>query len=206
MPALTAFSPAVDNLKDLTRIVQRAEGFHPLVAALQKGRGATVDGTWGSSGALVAAALGLHAPHTLLVVIAHPRDLDGWVEDVASFAGVRPEVFPALDHRPGDSSLIDEAAGQRLRVLRQLETGEPPRYLVTTIQALIQPVPGRDELTEHRRAVRVGDSVDPDELAGWLVSRGFRRTEAVELPGEFSRRGGILDVFSADAEAPYWVL
>src|SRR5262249_1630120 len=45
--------------------------------------------------------------------------------------------------------------------------------------------------------------VDPDELAAWLVDHGFRRTEAVELPAEFSRRGGIVDVFSADADAPY---
>src|SRR5207302_3524518 len=37
----------------------------------------------------------------------------------------------------------------------------------------------------------------------WLVDHGFRRTEAVELPGEFSRRGGILDIFSADSDTPY---
>src|SRR6516165_846214 len=126
----TALAPALETLKDLTRIVQTAEGFQPLVAALRNGHGATVDGTWGSSGALLAAALGLHAPRTLVVVIAHPRDLDGWVEDLASFAGLRPVVFPALDDRPGDDPLLDQVAGQRLRVVRQLEAGDAPRYLV----------------------------------------------------------------------------
>src|SRR5262249_30482371 len=67
---------------------------------------------------------------------------------------------------------------------------------------LIQPVPDRAQLAERRRRLQVGDTVDPDELAAWLIDHGFRRTDAVELPGEFSRRGGILDVYSADAEAP----
>src|SRR5204863_775554 len=56
-----------------------------------------------------------------------------------------------------------------------------------------------------RRLLRVGETCDPEELAAWLVSHGYRHGEAVELPGEFGRRGGILDVFSPDAEAPYRV-
>src|SRR6516164_5710501 len=146
MPLLTAIAPTVETLKDLTRIVQTAEGFHPLVAALKNGHGATVDGAWGSSGSLATAALGLHAPRTLLVVVAHPRDADGWVEDIASFAGVRPLVFPAWDNLPTEQTVIDEIATQRLRALKQLEAGDPPRYVVTTIQALIQPVPDRARL------------------------------------------------------------
>jgi transcription-repair coupling factor (superfamily II helicase) len=199
----TALAPALETLKDLTRIVQTAEGFQPLVAALKNGHGATVDGTWGSSGALAAAALGLHAPRILLVVIAHPRDVDAWVEDLASFAGLRPVVFPAWDNLPSDTTVVDDVAGQRLRVLKQLEADEPPRYVVATIQALIQPVPSRDQLAQFRKVLHATDQIDPDALAAWLVEHGFRRTEAVELPGEFSRRGGILDVFSLDAEAPY---
>src|SRR5262245_54294050 len=116
MPSTTANPHAVASLHDLTRLVQTAEGFHPLVAALKNGHATAVDGAWGSSAGLVTAALGLHAPSTLLIVLAHPGDLDGWVEDVASFAGLRPVVFPAWDNLPGDSTLVDEVAGQRLRV------------------------------------------------------------------------------------------
>src|SRR5262249_12272015 len=42
-----------------------------------------------------------------------------------------------------------------------------------------------------------------DALAAWLLDHSFRRTDAVELPGEFSRRGGIFDVYSPDADAPF---
>ena len=73
------------------------------------------NGAWGSSAALATAALGLHAPAALLVVIAHPHDLDGWTEDLAGFAGARPVIFPAWDALPSDAALFDEVAGQRLR-------------------------------------------------------------------------------------------
>jgi transcription-repair coupling factor (superfamily II helicase) len=207
MPATTTPSSEIarplEGLKELTRLVQKAEGFHPVVAALKNRHGATIDGAWGSSGALVAAALGLHAPQTLLIVIAHPRDLDSWSQDVATFSGAQPVVFPAWDVLPSDSTVLDEVAGQRLRILRQFETGKPPRYVVTTVQALMQPVPDRAQITAQRRLLRRGESLEPDELAAWLLEHGFRRGEAVELPGEFSRRGGIFDIFSPDAEAPY---
>jgi len=203
MPSHAALSHAPGSLKDLGLLIQEAEGFHPLLAALKNGHGATVDGAWGSSGALVSAAFGLHAPATVLVVLAHPRDVDGWTEDIAGFAGVRPVVFPAWETLPDDNTVIDEVAGQRLRVLKQLEADTAPRFIVTTIQALIQPVPDRAQLARRRRRLHAGSRAPLDELAGWLVEHGFQRMEAVELPGEFSIRGGILDVFSADAEVPY---
>ncbi len=204
---------AVDNLKDLTRIMQRAEGFHPLTAALKNGHGGSIDGAWGSSASLAVAALGLQAPRALLIVIAHPRDVDGWADDIETFTGLRPSVFPAWDAPPpcpppsGGGGLgwgsLDEVSGQRLRILKQLETDHPPRFLIATIQALIQPVPDRAQLAQRRRIIRAGESFDLEDLCAWLVDHAFQRTEVVSLPGQFSRRGGILDVFSPDADSPY---
>jgi transcription-repair coupling factor (superfamily II helicase) len=194
--------PALDSLKDLTRIVQKAEGFHGIIAALQNDRAATVDGAWNSSASLVTAAIGLHAPQTLLIVLAHPRDLDCWAEDLFSFSGARAVVFPAWDAWPGRDVVHDEVAGQRLRILKQLESEAPPRFVLTTLQALLQPVPDRAQLARQRRRLRVGERLDLEEFTAWLVKHGLQRMEAVELPGEFGRRGGILDVFATDAEVP----
>src|SRR2546421_8961765 len=93
----TAVAPATGlaALKDLSTAIQHSTGFHPVVAALRNGAGVSVDGAWNSSAALVTAALSLHAPRTLVVVLAHPRDTDGWSEDLHSFAGLRPVQFPA---------------------------------------------------------------------------------------------------------------
>ena len=52
------------------------------------------------------------------------------------------------------------------------------------------------------REIRVGGRVDEQELTHWLAERGAHTTTAVELPGEFAVRGGILDIFAPDAEDP----
>ncbi len=111
----TPMDIAFDSLKDLTLAIQQVEGFHAVIAALKNGRAATIDGAWNSSAALASAALGLHAPRTLAVVLAHPGDIDAWCEDIAGFAGLRPAVFPAWDAWPVGDKVIDEVAGQRLR-------------------------------------------------------------------------------------------
>src|SRR5438874_11959402 len=124
----SATAPTVERLSDLVSVIQNAEGFPELLAALQASRSGTVDGAWGSSAGLAAAALAEQVPQTLLVVIAHPRDLDAWSTDLLSFSGIHPAIFPAWDNLPTDRDVgLDETAGQRLRLLKQLESGEPPR-------------------------------------------------------------------------------
>ena len=191
------------RLQDLPRWLEGTGGFPALLQALQAGHAATVEGTWHSSASLVAAALGTHVPGTLLVVLAHPRDLDPWDEDLASFSGTRPVIFPAWDTLPNAETVLDEIGGKRLRVLRQLESDRPPKLLLTTIQAIIQPVPNRTQFATHRKRLRVGQDTPIEQIVAWLLEQGFQRMEAVDIGGEFSRRGGILDVFSPDAEAPY---
>jgi transcription-repair coupling factor (superfamily II helicase) len=101
-----------------------------------------------------------------------------------------------------ETNRLDDIAGQRLRVLKSLASSSPPRFLLSTMQALLQPVPDRAQLAARRRLLRQGDRVNLEDLIAWLVEHHFQRTEIVSLPGEFSRRGGILDIFSPDAEAP----
>ena len=92
--------PAVAGLKGLTTQVQRAEGFPEILAALKVGRSATVDGAWGSAGPLAVGAIGLHAPTTLLVVLAHVGDLDDFRDDVATLSGLPVEVSGGADCMP----------------------------------------------------------------------------------------------------------
>jgi len=193
---------AVTALKDLTRVIQRAPSFPEILAALNNGHSATIDGAWGSAGPLAAAALGLHAPQTLVIVLAHVGDVDDFRDDVATFAGVVPEVLPAWDRLPREARASDEVLGRRIRVMKRLGGASPPRFVVAPLQALLQPVPTRAALERSSRTLRVGDVVAVEELIAWLGERGMARVEVVEVAGEFSLRGGILDVFAPDAAEP----
>jgi transcription-repair coupling factor (superfamily II helicase) len=199
----SALAQASWTLPALVALVEQTTSFATVLAALRAGQPAAVAGAWQSAAALVVAALARQAAAPVLVVLAHPADLERWAEDLESFTSSRPVLFPAWDKLPGEESLHpDDIGHQRLQVLHQLEES-PPRCLVTTIQALMQPVPGRAAWSQNCRRLAVGQPLDLEELARWLVCHGFQRMEAVELPGEFSRRGGILDVYSPGAPAPY---
>src|SRR5207248_2253337 len=91
----SAADPASElSLSDLPRLLRAAEGWDGLRAALSRGESGTVDGAWGSAAALAAAALAAEQPPCLLVVVPSLADITPWAEDLASFLGRRPAVFP----------------------------------------------------------------------------------------------------------------
>ncbi|MCE9567528.1 MAG: transcription-repair coupling factor [Planctomycetes bacterium] len=196
-------APTEAGLRALAGLVPESDGWSGVRAALAAGHSGTIDGAWGSSAALATAALVADAPGTLLVVVANPADVSPWVEDIASFSGIRPVVFEAWETWPVGSSkgLLDPITSSRLRLLQQFSS-EPPKVVVTTMAALCQPVPERADLAARGRKFAASEVVEPTELAEWLVGNGYKRVDAVEYPGEFARRGGILDVFSPDTADP----
>jgi transcription-repair coupling factor (superfamily II helicase) len=190
------------GLSDLAPKLHQLEGFAEVAAALARGESAAVDGAWGSSSALAVAALAESIERTFLVVLPRPSDLDDFAADLLGFLGSAPEIFPSWDTPPQEYTVRDAIYGGRLRVLGRLTEADGPRVIVTTISALLQPVPSRKDREQGTRRVRVGDVVETEELLRWLVDRGFERVPAIEVPGEFCMHGGIFDLFPADAEDP----
>jgi len=198
-----AGAPPAKTLDALPGLLHAADGWGALRAALAAGQSGTVDGAWGSSAALAVAALAADAPGTVLAVLPTVSVVAGWVEDLASFTAARPAVFEAWETWPPPThkGKLDPATTSRLRLLQQFALA-PPKVVVATIAALLQPVPARDDLARRGRKLTAGEVLDPSELAEWLVANGYKRVEAVEYPAEFSRRGGICDVFPPDAADP----
>ncbi|MEA1951957.1 MAG: CarD family transcriptional regulator, partial [Planctomycetota bacterium] len=195
---------AIENLTELVGRLDRQEGFAEVVAELKAGHAATLDGVWGSSCALVAAALAGHAPSSLVLVCPHIDQIDEHIDDLRLFQPSTPERFPAWETSVDERVIHDEVFGDRVRLLKLLgsdglsELAGPPKLLVTSIQSLLQPVPDHQSLAAHTRTLRAGQELDIDGLARWLVECGFHNTSAVELPSEFSVRGGIIDIFAPD--------
>ncbi|MBP3957341.1 transcription-repair coupling factor [Gemmata sp. G18] len=197
-------APADAGLRALPGLLEKTEGWAELRAALVSGRSGTVDGAWGSSAALAAATLATEAPGTLLVVVPNPTDVEPWREDIASFTGTRPAVFEAWESWPvaSNKGKLDPTTTSRLRLLQQLMSSAP-KIVVCGVASVCQPAPERADLAARGRTITVNEIVEPSELAEWLVTSGYKRVDAVEYPGEFSRRGGICDVYPPDAPDPY---
>ncbi len=190
------------RLRALPARLSAQQSFAAAVASLEAGHGANLDGVWGSSCALVAAALAERAPRMLVIVCPHGDDIDEVSGDLALFTQRPAEAFPAWESGAGERKVNDEIHGERLRVLKALVADRGPRLLVTCIQSLLQPTPRRETLKAATRYLRRGETAATEELVRWLVERGFHHTTAVELPGEVSARGGIIDLFAPDWDSP----
>jgi len=178
--------------------------FVEVIAALGAGKEVTVDGVWGSSCALVAAALAQHAPPAMLIVLPQLRQVDGLADDLALFGIDSVACLPVPDGELSELAADDTSAAQLLRTLGQLVARQDqlPRIVISSIQGLLSPLPDRQQLTAAASRLRVGDRLDADVWLGQLVLAGYTATSGVAAPAEFARRGGILDVFPRDAEQP----
>jgi len=192
---------AISQLSQLPALVRKTEGYGELVRALRAGESGNVEGAWASAGALATAALAGDAPGCVLCVCPHVNQVEDFAEDLESFSGRPPLLFPTREHLPNDTFLADETFSSRLRVVTALGEGAPAP-IVTSVAALLEPVPSPEALERQSRLLSKGSDVDVEGLAKWLVTGGFDRHEMVELPGEFSLRGGILDIFPFEAQRP----
>lgn len=77
-----------------------------------------------------------------------------------------------------------------------------PVILVTTLAAIRQPVPTTAEIDAGTRVFEINKAYNRIEILSWLAQHGFHSTSAVELPGEYSVRGGILDIYALDWTQP----
>lgn len=193
---------AATMLKSLPQCFEQNESFQNVVQALKQGKDATLEGVWGSACALVAAAFfGEVSPHVVLVA-PHLTEIDKLAEALPLFSNADVAAFPAWESSPDERRLHDEIYAARLRLLKQLVYGKCPSLLVTSIESLIQPVPGKENIVANSRRLEVGQQLLPEELGKWLLAHKYHSTTAVELPGEFSLRGGILDIFAPDWQRP----
>ncbi|WP_353098080.1 transcription-repair coupling factor [Empedobacter brevis] len=112
--------------------------------------------------------------------------------------------FPSSYKRPYEVEEVNNAnVVIRTEVLNALSHSKRPKIIVTYAEALSEKVVTKKALTTNTLKVKVGNDLGIDFLTEVLSSYNFHRVDFVSEPGEFSIRGGIVDVFSFSNEHPY---
>ena len=173
-----------------------------MLAAVETGGASSARGSSGSSTVLLAGAVARRLGRTVLLVLAHMDEADEAVEELRHF-GVEARDFPALEVLPGESSLSLDLLSSRLSLVGELVEGRTPEVVVASIAALMQGVPAAERLGSLLRRIRVGERLDLAAFTEWLAAGGYERTEAVEHPGEFAIRGGIVDINPPGGGVPF---
>ena len=169
------------------------------------GRRITVGGAPDGYQSFLLADLARGETGAVLHVARDDRRMDALARQTRFFA---PELevltFPAWDCLPYDRVSPNPAlASERMDTLGRLATAPAGRRLVvSTVNALLQRVVPRDFVAARVRAIEVGGTVDLEALSQALAEDGYARTGTVVEPGEFSIRGGLLDVFAPGRAEP----
>jgi transcription-repair coupling factor (superfamily II helicase) len=211
MRAVSEPIPPAKRLLGLAKTLESHSGFADVVTSLRAGHGGTIGGTWGSSSALTAAALAAALPRgrgaepgVLVVVLPHAADAEAFVDDAALFTPGPIAVLPPEESLDGSAAADDPSTAARLALVKRLTmTGDAaPAIIVTSIQALLSPLADPREIEARTRRLEVGGRLDPVELADWLAAGGWQAVDAIDAPGTFARRGGIVDLFAIDWDRP----
>ncbi|MEY4827422.1 MAG: Transcription-repair-coupling factor, partial [Planctomycetota bacterium] len=174
----------------------------PALAALAEkvrtGGHHTLRGAAGSSTTVLAGALLQKLRMPVLLVVAHLDEAADAVEELLDL-GVTACALPAMETAATDSAGGLETALERLCAT---DACSEPRVTVAPIAALMQTVAAPTRRERLRLLVQPGQRRSPAALAQWLSTAGYRRVEAVENPGDFAVRGGVVDCFPPAGMAP----
>ena len=127
------------RLLELAGRLQRQEDFGQVMASLRAGHAATLDGVWGSSCVLVAAALAAGAPGPLVVVCPHVDDTDEMVDDLALFTRASAE-------RRAMSSQMGCPEGARAEWGRASPSASPTTWPVAAVPRKWHPPPAEAQV------------------------------------------------------------
>lgn len=140
-----------------------------------------------------------------LLIFNDKEEAAYYLNDLEQLIGEKDVLFyPGSYRRPYQIEETDNAnVLLRAEVLNRINSRKRPAVIVTYPDALFEKVVTRRELDKNTLKIRLDDSLSLDFLNEVLFEYKFQRVDFVTEPGEFSVRGGIVDVFSFSHDKPY---
>jgi transcription-repair coupling factor (superfamily II helicase) len=169
-------------------------------------RDVSVTGLSGSARAYCLAGLLLEMERLCLVILPTAKEAKKFLRELEFFlpkgcpgaevGGRRLYSFPLYDISPLKGlSPHREIVSQRLEALYALASEKAP-VVVTSAEAVVLRVLPKKEMMASVDLLQVGEEVDREKLLRKLDASGFQRTSLVEERGDYSVRGGVIDLFS----------
>ncbi len=164
-----------------------------------------LSGLLGSAVSFVIRSVFKQSELPFLVILNNKEEAAYYLNDLEQMIGEQDVLFyPGSFRRPYEIEDTDNAnVLLRAEVLNRINSRKKPAIIVTYPEALFEKVVTRKELDKNTLKVAVGDKISIDFINEVLFEYEFKRVDFITEPGEFSVRGGIVDVFSFSNDNPY---
>ncbi|MBP2618650.1 transcription-repair coupling factor [Chryseobacterium jejuense] len=192
------------NEKFLPDLMQKEFG-KEIFTQLENSEHIAVKGSAGSSVSVFVAELFLVQKKNILYLVDDKEDALYANTEMEDLLGKEKVLyFPATHLEPYQVEKTQNAnLVLRTEVLNKINSGRSPKVIVAYAGALSEKVLKKEDFKAISHHIKVGDQLDFDFVDELLNHYHFQQTDFVSEPGEFSVRGGIVDVFSYSYEKPY---
>lgn len=165
----------------------------------------SVAGITGSSLSFTVSTCFKEAESPFVLVLQDKEEAAYYLNDLEQLVNQKDILFyPGSYRRPYQIEETDNAnVLLRAEVLNRINSRKKPAVIVTYPDALFEKVVTRKELDKNTLKIKLEDTISLDFLNEVLFEYQFKRVDFVTEPGEFSVRGGIVDVFSFSHDEPY---
>lgn len=194
------------NIRDILSLYKEDERIKALAGALRDPRARIhLKGLVGSSDAVVVLALYFLRHQNMLFVLPDREEAAYFRSDLENIIDKEILLFPSSFRKSFDFTQTDSAnmllRAETLSVLNQ--DSEYGKLVVTYPEAMSEKVINREQLEKNTLEIRSGEKLGIDFIAEFLTEYEFSRVDFVFEPGQFSIRGGIVDIFSFSHDLPY---
>src|SRR5690554_1888757 len=158
----------------------------------------------GSINAFLAYGISKQLPVHQFFVLPDKEEAAYFLNDLEAMVGERALFYPSSYRRAYEIEKTDNANVQlRAEVLNRIASREQQYFIVSYPDALLEYVVTEKNLEKNTLGIKLGDELSIAFLTDSLNEFGFKRVDFVGEPGEFSVRGGIVDIYSFANEKPY---
>jgi len=198
------------NLSCLLSLLKEMPVYRQLVGELSTARGEHKAIILDAAKPYLIAALYEELNLPLMVVTGQPESARKLHEQLRAWCSPSAELhrLPELDFLPYDSSQLSAVSYQMMERLRALATlalyegsDKPPLIVTSALAIMSKTIPQRDFVAACH-ILKPGMVAEPIELLRRWQSMGYEVEDVVEVPGQMSKRGGIIDVFPPCSQLP----
>jgi transcription-repair coupling factor (superfamily II helicase) len=198
------------NLSCLLSLLQEMPAYRQLVGEMSTVKGEHKASILDATKAYLIAALYEELDLPLMVVTGQPESARKLHEQLRAWCSPSAELYrlPELDFLPYDSPQLSAVSYQMIERLRALatlalykESDKPPLVVTSALAIVSKTIPQRD-FAAACHVLKPGMAAEPLELLRRWQSMGYEVEDVVEVPGQMSKRGGIIDVFPPCSQLP----
>ncbi|MCM3598939.1 transcription-repair coupling factor [Metabacillus idriensis] len=179
------------------------DDFQTIIEGVQGGlKEQLVAGLSGSARSVFTSSLYQHSNKPILMITHNLFQAQKIYEDLVNLVGDQVLLYPVNELIASELAVASpELKAQRMEVLNQLSQ-DKKRIIVAPVAALRRFLPPKEAWLENQFHLKLGQDLDLEKTMASLITMGYERAGMVSAPGEFSLRGGIMDIYPLTEEYP----